>query len=101
MIQILMPFMQKQSLGSQNHTHHSGSQLGRTHFRLQRPGWLPLPYGRTHHKNGGQSMTLPLPDFDSLWDYNHPDETEQKFRELLPVAEVSGDDSYYAELLTQ
>ena len=46
-------------------------------------------------------MLAPLPDFDSLWDYNHPDETEKKFRELLPAAQASGDDSYHAELLTQ
>jgi len=40
-------------------------------------------------------------DFDTLWDYNHPNETEVKFRELLPAAESSGDKSYYAQLLTQ
>lgn len=42
-----------------------------------------------------------LPDFDSLWDYNHPAETERRFRELLPVATSSADRSYCAQLLTQ
>jgi tetratricopeptide (TPR) repeat protein len=42
-----------------------------------------------------------LPDFDKLWDYSKPAETEKKFREILPVARESGDESYYAELLTQ
>jgi len=41
------------------------------------------------------------PDFDSLWDYDHPGPTEKKFRELLPVAVDSLDISYLAELLTQ
>lgn len=41
------------------------------------------------------------PDFDSLWDYDHPDATETKFRELLPDAVDSGDLSYMAQLLTQ
>lgn len=39
------------------------------------------------------------PDFDALWDYDHPAETETRFRELLPSA-ASGD-SYHLELLTQ
>jgi tetratricopeptide (TPR) repeat protein len=42
-----------------------------------------------------------LPAFDKLWNYSKPAETEQKFRELLPIAESSGDQSYLAELLTQ
>jgi tetratricopeptide (TPR) repeat protein len=42
-----------------------------------------------------------LPDFESLWDYDHPGATEKKFRELLPVAVDSLDISYLAELLTQ
>ena len=42
-----------------------------------------------------------LPDFDSLWDYNQPAETETKFREILLVAEQSGDTLYVAELKTQ
>lgn len=41
------------------------------------------------------------PDFDSLWDYDHPDVSERKFRELLPAAVDSEDISYLAQLLTQ
>ncbi len=42
-----------------------------------------------------------IPDFDSLWNYDHPDTTERKFRELLPAAVDSRDLSYLAQLLTQ
>lgn len=42
-----------------------------------------------------------LPDFDLLWDYNHPNQTEKIFRELLADAENSGNISYQAQLLTQ
>jgi tetratricopeptide (TPR) repeat protein len=42
-----------------------------------------------------------MADFDSLWDFNHPEITEQKFRELMPSAESSGNSAYFAELLTQ
>jgi len=41
------------------------------------------------------------PDLDRLWDYDHPDASERKFRELLPAAVDSGDLSYMAQLLTQ
>lgn len=40
-------------------------------------------------------------DFDQLWNYNQPAETEKRFRELLTEAETSGDKSYHAQLLTQ
>ena len=40
-----------------------------------------------------------LPDFDSLWDYSHPAETETKFRELLP--KISESEPAHLELLTQ
>jgi tetratricopeptide (TPR) repeat protein len=46
-------------------------------------------------------MNVPMTDFDSLWDYNQPAETEQRFHELLPAAENSGDSSYHVQLLTQ
>lgn len=46
-------------------------------------------------------MDNPLPDFDQLWDYDHPAETEQKFRGLVEAARTSGSVSYYAQLLTQ
>jgi tetratricopeptide (TPR) repeat protein len=42
-----------------------------------------------------------LPDFDALWDYDHPESTEAAFRRLLPVAQGSHDISYQAQLLTQ
>ncbi len=42
-----------------------------------------------------------IPDLDSLWDYDHPDKTERKFREFLPTAVDSRDLSYLAQLLTQ
>ena len=42
-----------------------------------------------------------LPDFDSLWDYDNPAETEAKFRTLLPDIEASGDLPSAVELLTQ
>lgn len=40
-----------------------------------------------------------LPDFDSLWDYSNPDQTEIKFREAL--AEIPANESARLELLTQ
>jgi tetratricopeptide (TPR) repeat protein len=43
----------------------------------------------------------PLPDFDSLWDYNDPEGTEAELAKLLPEAESSGNESYHAQLLTQ
>jgi len=42
-----------------------------------------------------------LPDFRKLWDFQDPDETERRFRELLPQAEASGDRNYLLELRTQ
>lgn len=42
-----------------------------------------------------------LPDFDALWDYDHPADTESKFRALVPLARESDNVPYYAELLTQ
>jgi tetratricopeptide (TPR) repeat protein len=43
----------------------------------------------------------PLPDFDALWDYDNPSATEHQFRALLERAELSGDRSYHAQLLSQ
>jgi tetratricopeptide (TPR) repeat protein len=42
-----------------------------------------------------------LPDFDALWDYDRPAETEARFRDLLPAAQASGDRGYHLQLLTQ
>lgn len=47
------------------------------------------------------SNSTALPQFDKLWNYNKPAETEAKFREILSETEASGDQNYLAELLTQ
>ena len=44
-------------------------------------------------------MTDSLPDFDSLWDYDAPAETEKKFRALSAAAAMN--EAYRLELLTQ
>jgi len=49
----------------------------------------------------GSARKAKLPDFDSLWDYDHPGATERKFRELLPAALDSLDLPYLSQLLTQ
>lgn len=49
----------------------------------------------------GGAMAEELPDFDKLWDYHKPDETEKKFRELLPRAQQSKNPDYHLQLLTQ
>jgi tetratricopeptide (TPR) repeat protein len=46
-------------------------------------------------------MSSGLPDFDALWNYDKPSDTEQAFQALLPEARATGDVSYLAELLTQ
>ena len=42
-----------------------------------------------------------LPDFDKLWDYNDPEQTEKAFQDVLPAAERVGNHDYHAQLLTQ
>lgn len=42
---------------------------------------------------------LNIPDFDALWDYSRPDQTEEKFRETL--LHIPEDGSAFLELLTQ
>jgi tetratricopeptide (TPR) repeat protein len=44
---------------------------------------------------------MDLPAIDALWDYDSPEATALKFRELIPMAEKSVDKTYYAGLLTQ
>lgn len=44
-------------------------------------------------------LTQNLPDFDSLWDYSQPDQTEIKFRAIL--LQIPEDDPALLELLTQ
>jgi tetratricopeptide (TPR) repeat protein len=47
----------------------------------------------------------PFPNFDAMWDYAHPDSTEIKFAEILPLLtdspETTYDAEYHVELLTQ
>ncbi|GJM44189.1 MAG: hypothetical protein DHS20C21_10310 [Gemmatimonadota bacterium] len=47
-----------------------------------------------------QNMEGPV-DIDTLWDYNDPAGTEQKFRELRPAVEAAGDVHRLLELDTQ
>jgi tetratricopeptide (TPR) repeat protein len=47
------------------------------------------------------ASTPPLPDFDSLWNYDQPTQTETAFRALIPAAQASNDTAYLAELMTQ
>jgi len=49
----------------------------------------------------GVAMAQELPDFDKLWDYGDPAATEARFRELVPVAEASGNADYRLQLQTQ
>ena len=42
-----------------------------------------------------------LPNFDRMWNYHKPGETEKRFRELLPTAEESGNLEYLLQLRTQ
>ncbi len=49
----------------------------------------------------GSTETKELPEFDLLWDYNKPAETEVKFLELLTLAKSCNNLSYYLQLLTQ
>lgn len=44
---------------------------------------------------------MTLPDLQTLWNFNDPAVSEILFRDLLPLAESSGDRGYWAELLTQ
>jgi len=60
-----------------------------------------LMIGRCSVKSQAKGEVEPLPDFNEMWDYNNPDQTETKFRELIPIAKKSNDLSYYAQLLTQ
>jgi len=40
-------------------------------------------------------------EFDKLWDYNKPEETEKKFREVLANTKREDNIEYYLQLLTQ
>jgi tetratricopeptide (TPR) repeat protein len=52
-----------------------------------------------YNENIRRSERLSAIDFDSLWDYSRPNETESKFREVF--AELSSEDPSALELLTQ
>lgn len=55
----------------------------------------------TDAKAVGSGGVDALPDFIQLWDFEHPDSTEAKFRAILPQARAAGDIDYTAQLLTQ
>lgn len=66
--------------------------------------WLPLIILAASTASAGTEDPMDparVMDFDSFWDYNKPEVTETKFRELVPVAKAGSDVRYYAELLTQ
>lgn len=42
-----------------------------------------------------------LPNIDTLWNFSNVQETEKKFRELIPLAAQQEDRAYHIELLTQ
>ncbi|MBA3825337.1 MAG: tetratricopeptide repeat protein [Ktedonobacterales bacterium] len=47
-------------------------------------------------------MSIPTPSaFDALWDYDHPQATEERFRELLPELTATGNLDATLQLLTQ
>lgn len=46
-------------------------------------------------------MAHELPDFNEWWSFRQPDETEKRFRELLPRAQATGDRAYELQLRTQ
>lgn len=48
-----------------------------------------------------EEETVPLADFDTLWDYFDPAATEARFRERLPAVVAAGDPDLHAQLLTQ
>jgi len=49
---------------------------------------------------GCMKPEVELPDFNKMWDYSNPAETEVKFQDLVEDAKAN-DKGYYAELLTQ
>jgi len=61
----------------------------------------PMAARETRPVAEADSLRLDAPDFDSLWNYQNPAETERTFRDLLPQAEASGTTSYHLQLLTQ
>lgn len=48
-----------------------------------------------------QADAKTLTDFDKLWNFSQPAETESKFKDLIAEAKKSKDTDYYLQLLTQ
>ncbi|MEE2908004.1 MAG: tetratricopeptide repeat protein [Planctomycetota bacterium] len=46
-------------------------------------------------------MSAPSPDFDALWNFAKPNETEVAFQKLLPEITATGEVDQHAQLLTQ
>lgn len=56
------------------------------------------------HETAKTDNIITILDFDKLWDYNNPEETEKKFREILPKLKDHKDFEYqsaYLQLQTQ
>src|SRR5262249_52931333 len=68
-------------------------------------GWNPLrPEGglvQRKRRYAVSSRPDGLPDFDALWNYDQPAETERAFREALARTEAAALLGYRLELLTQ
>ncbi|MEO6694751.1 MAG: hypothetical protein ABIY50_08585 [Ignavibacteria bacterium] len=47
------------------------------------------------------SPTQEISEFDKLWNYNNPEDTAVKFREIIPKINDTADKSAYLQLLTQ
>lgn len=57
--------------------------------------------GQTQPAMTTDAPQITVQQFDKLWNYSKPAETEVKFRALLPEAEASGDVDLHLQLLTQ
>lgn len=55
----------------------------------------------SHTPNVGERMHSETLDFDTLWNYQDPKGTREKFTALLPTAESNGDLNYLLQLQTQ
>jgi tetratricopeptide (TPR) repeat protein len=64
---------------------------------------LALNQGLTQTTDSSETKTnnMKLENFDKLWDYNKPAETEIKFLGILDKLKPEDDLSYYVQLLTQ
>lgn len=63
---------------------------------------LPFLFLYSEDKNQDTAEKLNnLPDFDRMWDFQDPAGSEQRFNELLIIAERDGNASYKAQLYSQ